>query len=249
MTVNTKYVPGMYVKKRPEASELVERYFWEWEKKKSEPKKETPPTEMPPTICFSRKIGVGALEVADILSEKIGYRVVDREILEHIAEKAKIRDKTVAVFDELYPGKMDEFWSLLLGEKSFTGSDYARHLIRVVYSMAFLQPTIFVGRGAHLILPRDRLLAVRLVSSKQHRVKRLVKILNITEKEASKWIDKTDREQRDFFKTVFSKKNMPVYDFDLVINFDYITAPRWAAEIVAAAFATKFADRHDNGIK
>jgi len=237
----------MYAKKRPNTSELVERCFWEWDKKQPEPRKQEPLPEMPPTICFSRKIGVGALEVADILAEKIGYRVVDREILEHIAKNAKIRKKTAALFDGLYPGKMDEFWSLLLGEKSFTRGDYARHLTQVVYSVAFLGPTIFVGRGTHLILPRNRVLAVRLISSRQHRVNRLVRVLNITEKEAEGWIDKTDREQRDFFKKVFGKENAPPYEYDLVINFDYITTARRVADIVAAAFTAKFADGSDGG--
>ena len=51
------------------------------------------PSEIPPAICFSRKIGGGALEIADLLAEKINYRVVDRELLEHIAQDKDLSSK------------------------------------------------------------------------------------------------------------------------------------------------------------
>ena len=141
-----KYVPGMYVKKRPGVSDLVDQCFREWEKRKPQADPAQPAPLMPPTICFSRKIGVGALEVADILAKRIGCCVVDREIIQHIAQKANIREKTVSVFDELYPGKMNEFLSLLFGEKSFIKTDYAQHLFRAILAIAYLGLDDFCGQ-------------------------------------------------------------------------------------------------------
>jgi len=235
-----KYLPGTYVKTRPDAAELAENYIREWEEKRLEVKKEQPSPEMPPTICFSRKIGVGALEIADILAEKTGYQVVDREILEHIANQAKLSEKTVALFDERYPGEIGELLSLAFREKAFIKSDYTRHLFSTILSIAGLGPTIFVGRGVHMLLPRERVLAVRFIASKEHRIKRLAEIMDIDEKEVEAKIDEMDREQKDFFKKVYGKKDASAYEFDLVINCDFITDPKWAAEIVAHAFKEKF---------
>ena len=235
-----KYMPGMYFKKGLSSAELTDRYIREWENKRLEAKKREPKPDMPPTVCFSRKIGVGALEVADILAERIGYRVFDRQILEKIARQARLREKTVALFDELYPGKMGEFGALLFGEKSFIKSDYARHLFKAVLSIAFLEPTIFVGRGTHLILPRDRVLSVRFIGGREHRIKRLARILNIKEQEADSKLYQIDREQRDFFKKVYGKKETSPYEFDLVINFDYLSKPQCASDVVAKAFQMKF---------
>ena len=237
---DVKYVPGMYFKKGLSSAELTDRYIREWENKRLEAKKREPKPDMPPTVCFSRKIGVGALEVADILAERIGHRVFDRQILEKIASQARLREKTVALFDELYPGKMSEFGALLFGEKSFIKNDYARHLFKAVLSIAFLEPTIFVGRGTHLILPRDRVLAVRFIGGREHRIKRLARILNIKEQEADSKLYQIDREQRDFFKKVYGKKETSPYEFDLVINFDYLSEPQRASDIVAKAFQMKF---------
>ena len=176
-------MPGMYWKKRMDAAEAAGHHIREWEKGRLQMKK-AGADKTSPSICFSRKIGVGALEIADILAEKIGYRVVDREILEHIAANADLSEKTVALFDERYPGKVNEFLSFLFAEKSFIETDYSRHLFKAVLSIADLGPIIFVGRGTHLILPRDRVLAVRFISSKEHRIKRLAKILEVKEKDA-----------------------------------------------------------------
>ena len=234
------YKPGQYGKRRLSAAEWTSAQVRKWDqerKQASQPPKDRP---IPPTICFSRKIGVGALEIADLLAEKLGYRVVDREIMEHMAGEADLAEKTVRFFDERYPGRMGEFMSFLLGEKSFVKSDYARQLARSVFAMASMEPTIFVGRGTHLILPRDRVLAVRFICSDAFRLRRIAGMLNVSESEAFQRLSQTDREQREFFKTMFGKKDALPVEFDLVINRDHLTDPGQAAAIVAEAFKQKF---------
>lgn len=244
MTINSsklKYIPGTYAKKRPDSAQLADQYIKAWSQrqlKMAGPKDE--PAQMPPAICFSRKIGGGALEVADLLAEKIDYRVVDRELLEHIAQDKDLSKQTVDFFDERYPGKMSELASMLFGEKSFVMSDYIKNLISAVYTFANMGSSIFVGRGAHLILPRDRVLAVRIICSAQYRINRLANILDVEENEAGKLLQHIDQEQRAFFKKAFGKKDASPYEFDLVINRDFISEPRAAAEVVVRAFKEKF---------
>ena len=237
-----KYIPGMYEKKRPTGSQLADKYFRDMDQKWIERKQKEKRPEIFPTICFSRKIGVGALEIADILAKKINYSVVDRGLLMHIAQEAKLSEKTVSYFDERYPGVLNEFAKLLFGEKSFIKSDYSRHLANVVLSIAGLEPTIFVGRGTHLILPRDRVLAIRCICSDEHRTERLARILNVGKKAAASKLPQIDKEQSEFFKKVFSKKEALPYEFDMVINCDYISNTQDAAEIVELAFKKKFAE-------
>jgi cytidylate kinase len=129
---------------------------------------------------------------------------------------------------------------LLFREKSFIINNYVRHLFSAIYAVADSDPTIFVGRGAHLILPRDLVLAVRFICSRSYRVKRLAKILKVEEEIADKKVDEVDKGQRDFFKKVFGKKDVTPYEFDIVINVDFITQPKWAAEVVLQAFKEKF---------
>jgi hypothetical protein len=53
-------------------------------------------------------------------------------------------------------------------------------------------------------------------------------------------LEKFDREQRDFFKKAFGKKDAAAYEFHVVINCDFISDPRQAAEIAAVAYREKF---------
>lgn len=238
---STPYVPGTYAKKRPEAVKVAAQYAQEWEARRQKLlQKKGLPAEIPPCICFSRKIGVGALEVADILARKLHLRVADREILEHMSGETQLDKDTVKFYDELYPGKTVELSALLFGKKSFQMDDYLRNLTSAVYSLATLGSTIFVGRGAHLILPRERVLAVRFICSDAFRTERMASLLNISREEAVKTLTKIDREQQAFFRKAYGKKDAAAYEFDLVINFDHLGDPRLAADIVARCFRKKF---------
>jgi hypothetical protein len=235
------YLPGTYAQKRPNTAQMAQQYVREWEQKRLKAREHAGfSAGIAPTICFSRKIGVGALEVADILADKIKFRVADREILETIANNKKLAAETVAFFDERYPGKMVELTTMLFGEKSFIMSDYIRHIIGAIFAMAETGSTIFVGRGAHLFLPRNRVMAVRFICSDEHRIKRLAQILDTDAKQAAAVLKQKDKEQREFFKKVFGRKEASPYEFDLVINFDFIKSPAAAAAVVATAFKEKF---------
>ena len=65
-------------------------------------------------------------------------------------------------------------------------SDYMRKQVGAVFSRAESEATIFVGRGAHLILPRELGLAVRGISSRDYRIKRVADILGGSEADAQK---------------------------------------------------------------
>ena len=233
-----KYVPGTYRRKRPDAYTVANQYAGKW-KQQLRKKGQAFPAKMSSTICFSREIGVGALEIADILAEKIGYAVADREILECVAKDAKLSQSCINFFDERYPGKMNEL-SMLFKKESFLMSDYVRYLFGAVFSIAGSGPTIFVGRGVHLIMPRHWTLAVRFASSKAHRVKRLAGVLKVKEGDAARIVDQHDKKQKIFFKEAFGKTEASPYEFDMVINCDRIREPNWAAEIVARAYMEKF---------
>jgi hypothetical protein len=231
----------MYAARRPAAAEIAGMYIKAWEQKHfaSKPKADLK-TELYPAICFSRKIGVGALEIADILAKKIGSRVADKLIIEEMANNSSVKKETVDFFDERYPGRVAELATLLFGEKSFIMSNYMHGLMGVLYALAMSEPTIFVGRAAYLLLPRDRALSVRFICSKPYRAKRIAKIMKISANEAEKKLQELDKEQSDFFKKLAGKKEPVPEDFDLLINCDVISRPEWAADIVAAAFRSKF---------
>jgi len=212
----------------------------EIEKRLQKLEKLKPPPQLCNTICLSRQIGVGALGIAEILGQKLGYLVADREIITQIAKNGQYRQKTVKLFDERYPGKMNELISKYFSIKSFDFKDYMQHLIAAIYALAETGPTIFVGRGAYLIIPRKYVLGVRLIASKQYRIKRVARLYTLGEDLAKEKLEQMDREQKDFFKKAFGKTEPSVSEFDLVINLDYFQEVQGVAFLIEHAFRQKF---------
>ena len=242
--VKAKYIPGTYAQRTPGAKDLLNYYVRSWESRKlakaAEKRAAAAAIQLAPCISFSRKIGVGALEIADIVAQKLEYRVADRELIEQIANQTNISEKAVSYFDERFPGYVNRTFKYLFGEKAFIDSDYSRHLISAVFAIAGLEPTVFVGRGTHLILPRERVLAVRFICSDNYRVKRIAGIMRLTKSDAKKKLVDIDKAQAAFFKKVFGKKAASPYEFDMVMNLDYLNNPEDVAAVVALAFNKKF---------
>lgn len=235
-----EYLPGTYSKRRPSTAVLADRYIRAWERGHLGKKKKTVATSLPPSVCISRKIGIGAVQIADLAAKKMDCPVFDRQILEYIGSSGDLSEKTIRYFDERYPGRFNEFVKLLAGEKSFIMSDYGRHLISAVYSLAESGPAIFVGRGCHLVLPRDRVLAVRLIGSIAYRAKRLATLMSIDKGEAERQLLEFDKEQRVFFRRLHGKSDAPADEFDLVINLDHFSKIKWVADVIVEAYRRKF---------
>ena len=243
MTQNSQktiYKPGYYGKKRMSTSAWTEACMGKWSREQADRRQELEKPAVLYSICFSRQIGVGALEIADLLSEIIHYRVVDREILEHMANDANLAQKAIEFYDERYPGKMSELFSMLISKKTFIKSDYARQLVKTVTALANTESTIFVGRGTHLILPRNQTLSVRLICNRECRIHRLAGILDIDASEAEKQLNTIDIEQHKFFKTVYHKDESSPDTFDIIISMDHINGSSQVARIVASAYEQKF---------
>lgn len=234
---NFEYLPGSYTKNKASAAETVNRYIGDWEKSHQTMEQ----VEIFPTICLSRKIGVGAVEIADMVAKEIGYQTVDRQIMERITNEIQFSKKTATIFDQRFPGKTNKFLSRLFSKKPFIDNEYNRHMFTTIFSIAYLGPTIFVGWGTHLVLPRERVFAVRFVCSQTYRTNRLAKIFNFDEEKIEKIFERLDTEQRDFFRKVYGLEEAPAPEFDMVVNCDYIGEPQSAAEIIEKNFKTKFA--------
>jgi cytidylate kinase len=238
------YLPGTYAKRRPGSETLTGHYVRAWESRRlaseADERAAKQSSELSPCIAVSRKIGVGALEIADIVAQKLKYRVADRELIEQIANQANMSEKAITYFDERFPGYFNRTLKYLFGEKSFIDSDYSRHLISAVFAIAGLEPTVFVGRGAHLILPREKVLAVRCIGPDDYRIKRIADIMNISRDDAKKKLNDIDKQQATFFKKVFGKKAASPYEFDMVLNLDHLASPTDVADIITLAFNKKF---------
>ena len=233
------YPPGYYSRKMMNAADWAGTQVKKWEREQAERKK-LKDFSLKHCICLSRGVGVGALEVAGFLSEMTGYRVIDKEIIEHMTKDSSLTEKIIEFYDERVPGKMSELLEMLSIEKKFIKNDYIKQLVKTVTALAHTDPTIFVGRGTHLILPRQSILSIKLICSRKCRIQRLVKMMDIGRREAETKLKTFDDEHHEFFKAVYLRKEVSPDEFDLTINMDHIASEHQVARIIACAFGQKF---------
>lgn len=235
----TVYPPGYYGRKMMNAADWAGTQVKKWEREQAQ-RKNIKEFSLKNCICLSRGMGVGALEVADYLSERTGYRVIDKQIMEHMAKDSSLTEKIISFFDERFPGKMRELLVSLSFEKKFFKNDYIKQLAKTVTALAHTEPTIFVGRGTHLILPRHTTLSIQLISSRKHRVQRLAKLLGVNENTAEGKLATLDEEHHEFFKEVYLREKISTDEFDLIINMDCFNSGYQVARTIACAFEQKF---------
>ena len=194
---NIKYVPGTGAKGRAPSFDAATRFIHRLEDQRFKKLPEKP--DIKPAICISRKVGISAVQIADLVAQELHYHVFDRQVLDQIASSDELGEKTLRYFDQYFPGIINELAKLPLGKKSLIFSDYGRRLVSTIYSLASADSAIFIGRGCHLILPQNSIMAVRLIATLNYRIKRLANLMNISETDAERQLIEFDTEQQFFF--------------------------------------------------
>lgn len=148
-------------------------------------------------VALSRQFGSGSQIVAAQLAEDLGWRVVDREILEEEARLAGVPLPNVMHRDERAPSVI-ESWA-----RKGDAERYFQVLMAAVRKFAEQGHVVFVGRGAGFIL-RDRpCVHVRLVAETAFRVRRVMQVRWVGEDQAMAMIRGNDEERAAFHRRFF----------------------------------------------
>jgi cytidylate kinase len=166
-------------------------------------------------ITVEREYGSGAGEIAQLLAERLGWKLWDQLLTEEIARLAQCPKAVVEVREERNdPLYYRLFKSFLRG--SYEGSINA-HKLKLVDSESILRITervvrqaasigncVIVGRGSqHFLEDRSDTLRVFLYAPKEDKVRRLVSG-GKTRNEAEELVDSVDRDRVDFVQKYFN---------------------------------------------
>lgn len=224
---------------------LIERQVRFWELRRQQgPEKERHGRGRSGSVCFgpylliSREKGSGGRTVAAMVGERLKWHVFDREIVDEIARRAKIRQQLIESLDERARGGLEEFIRDFLGHEAIASGDYLYHLKQVLLTLGHQGDVVIVGRGAEHVLPSQFGLRVWMVAPLDLRIERLCKVQGITAQAARAQIEQVDKEREKFVRTHFQHGARNPLDYDLVINTASLTAES-TAEIVLAALQKK----------
>ena len=186
-------------------------------------------------ITISRECGAGGSHVAELVGRKLGWDVLDKNLLDQVASQSHLPRSTLQGVDETSPHWTDGFLGSWLDAKSVPHHKYVVHLGRVVLTAARRGDVVFVGRGAQFFLPPGRGLAVRIIAPKRYRVDQIMRHHRFSAAKARRFIAQVDRGRREFVHRFFHRHIDDPHLYDLVINVERM-GPADAADKIVGAY-------------
>ncbi len=193
--------------------------------------KEPPKSTSHRFITISRDEGTLGDEIAHGLSQRLGWRLYDKEIVNGIANNSHVREELVSRLDEKLQDLIDEtmldriLHMLRIPDQSPFGSEeYHDSLLKTLAALAAHGNAVLVGRGANFALRGSGSgFHMRTVGSLDVRVERLSRSRQISPESARRMVRDLDAERRAFIRHHFSQNIDDPGFYSIVVNTDHLT--------------------------
>lgn len=201
-------------------------------------------------ITISREYGSGGGEVASRLAALLGWRLIDHEIVVHVAQELNISVEEAEEYDE----RAESVVSLILNsmrainpamfavppEPIIPDSQvYREALNRVVEAAAATYHVVIVGRGAQVLLQNRRdVLHVRIVAPFEKRVAYVENRERLDQEDARARIQMKDHDRYRYLQTEYHQRPDNVLLYDLVVNTNILDLDS-AVDLIALALERK----------
>lgn len=187
-----------------------------------------------PFIVITRLPGSGGSAIGRLVGERLGWPVLDGELMVRIERRFGVRHAVLEMLDEAKPSVLYEALGHLLSHDLISQNAYICYLRKVVREAAAEGPAVFVGRGTHFFLPRRHGLVVRIVADEHDRVARIVERYDVSKSDARRMLAETHARRSSFVRTYFHRDIDDMTLYDLVVNSTQLGI-EGCAEVVLAA--------------
>ena len=171
-----------------------------------------------PCLTISRQAGSGGGEIAERISRELGWSVLDKELVADLAERLQVSPQRLALMDETSSNWFRDTLLNLMDPGIVLQDCYVSMLGKVILLAGYQGRVVIVGRGAHLILPRPSVLAVRVVASREKRVEAMAAREGLGQRDAAKRVDELDGSRDSFVRRNFRVDPDDPEHFDLIID-------------------------------
>lgn len=195
-------------------------------------------------ITISREYGAGGSELATALNARLGWRVLDRNLVKQVADRLQLDPRTVTIMDEHPPGILARISStLLITRPQWTGAvDTGEFLspdaVAEASRAAMLEavkspPAIIVGHGSQgLFANRPGTFHVRLVAPLESRQRRILAREPHAHGDAVNAIRHMDADRAAYVRRYYHRDWRDPLLYDIQLNTGKITIDRAADTIV-----------------
>ena len=162
-------------------------------------------------VTISRQAGAGGDEIARLLAEELGWKVLDNDAVERLLVEKGFTRAEAETFEEKEPG----LWHRFSSEKE----KYLHFLKMVSYEFARRADCITLGRGGQILFADvPGVIRVRVIAPLQDRVARVRDTSGGDEHRARQTVQHSDNERTGFYRFLFHA-NWDAPDlYDLIIN-------------------------------
>jgi cytidylate kinase len=184
-------------------------------------------------ITISRQYGAGGSHVAQRVADLLGWRVVDNELVERVAAEAGLAPEDVARREERVPGFVQRLAQALVAGtpeagpgpaivvplSSLAEPDLVRVTERVVAQIAAEGRVVLVGRAAAAVLASERqAIHVRVVASREYRIRVAADRLALSPEEAARITDDTDKSRARYHRDYYKREWADPVSYDMTLN-------------------------------
>ena len=190
-----------------------------------------------PLIAMNREMGSLGKDVAAGLEQALGMRVRHHEMIDHLANRARLRKSHVVSFLEGRQGLLERLTTDQLRLRVLTADE--------ILSMAEQDEAVIMrGWGATALL-KDVPHAVRVCvsASRRTRVRRMMERLNSTdEAQVERVVAQNDESARAVMRRHFHIDTRDINEYDMGFNTDRLTVDQCVDEIVKMVKSPQFAE-------
>ncbi len=181
-------------------------------------------------ITLSREMGSRGDDVAKAVAERLGLRLVGREMINRAAQDAGAGEVALAELDELG----------LLGVKPSAASlkRYREKIVEIIEVQAAEGNVLLVGRGSQVVLGQRRdVLHVRVTAPREFRQATVQERCKVSAEVAAARIEASDATRAGYHKRHFGVRWDDETLYDVMLNMARLTVAAAVETVCAAALA------------
>jgi len=195
------------------------------------------------SISISRQLGAGGSFVGQQLASRLNIFFADRDIVRYAANRLSTFEENLESREE----RLLSFWHSLLktlpqkdvltvpaiaSALEYTDQELFDTEAEIIKKIAHEHPAVILGRCGHYIL-RDEPnhISIFLHANQEFRINRIQKLYNLQHDEATKMVEKSDKERAAYCKTFTHKEWMNATNYDLSIDTSKVTLEQ-AVELI-----------------
>ena len=179
-------------------------------------------------LTISRQFGAGGITLGKRVAQRLGYTFYDKEIIQRVAQKAKVSPQWVESMEKEAGGKIERLISGLVSKSFFDRILDDRHgyideeiyvdlLHKIIKTIAAEGNAVILGRGSQFILKdNEETFHILLVADREYRIKFIEEKYELFTKHAVQTINSEDKRRINLYRK-FGKE-----DYDNWVHYHVV---------------------------